>query len=267
MHTITPYSHLVLNQIQLKKKTIIENGVQNVSSNTLLIQPPRRNNLSLLNNNCLNNSSTYISAYSTNKQDLSDYSFSSYRPNINKSNEKQKAKFKKINTNCFNRSLLLKHSVIDCSRQEKSKDMYKDIFRNRSKLFDNKKRSHTIDNILNIKYAENYEQLNILRLKEKAKGDKFIYKSFSNCNLNPLSNSQKKLHRIKNSLSFVKCIFDYSYPEVYKAKNQCLSKERKSKLKIKVKPMIDELKQEMKQFEKKKYNFLKPAINIKQIKV
>ena len=35
----------------------------------------------------------------------------------------------------------------------------------RNKLFDDKRRSLTIDNILNIKYAENYEQLNILRLK------------------------------------------------------------------------------------------------------
>jgi hypothetical protein len=68
-------------------------------------------------------------------------------------------------------------------------------------------------------------------------------------------------------LSFVKCIFDYTYPEVYLAKNKCLSKDRKIRKKIKIKPKLVDLEEQVKKIEFQKYNFFKVALNIKKIKV
>ena len=266
MHTVIPYSHLVLNPIKLKKKTTSENISHSISGSNLSIPPQKRNKLFILNNS-LNNSSTYVSVYNTNKQNVSDCSISFSTPQ-KKLNNKKEIIVKNMNINSsrrFNRNIFLKPILFSSSRQEQQKDIYKDIFRDKCKVFDDKKRSQTINNLLNIQYAENFEQLKLLQERERSKDKTKLYKSISNCNLNPLTNSNKKLNRIKNSLSFVKCIFDYSYPEVYLAKNKCLSKDRKNIKKIKIKPKIDE--DQVKKFEYQKYKFLKVALNIKKIKV
>lgn len=269
MHTVISYSHLVLNPIKLKKKMTSENISHNISCSNLTIPLQKRNKLSLLNNS-LHNSSTYISLYSTNKQNMSDCSFSFCTPQ-QKHNDKQESIGNNVNIlnniKRFDRNLFLKPILFSSSRQEQNKDIYKDIFRDKYKLFDCKKRSQTINNLLNIQYAENFEQLKLIQEKERTKDKNNSYKSLSNCNLNPLTNSNKKLSRIKDSLSFVKCIFDYSYPEVYLAKNKCLSKDRKIRKKKKIKPKIVNLEEQVKKIEYQKYKFLKVALNIKKIKV
>ena len=266
MHTVIPYSYLVLNPIKLKKKMMSEN----ISCINLTIPQQKRNKLSLLNNS-LNNSSTCISVYSTNKQNMMDCSFSFCTPH-QKLNDKNdiilnNMKINNNNNKGLNRNIFLKPILCSRSRQEQNKDIYKDIFRDKCKVFDYKKRSQTINNLLNIQYAENFEQLKLLQDKKRTKDKNYLYKSLSNCNLNPLTNSNKKLSKIKNSLSFVKCIFDYSYPEVYLTKNKCLSKDKEIRKQIKLKPKIADLEEQVKKIEYQKYKFLKVALNIKKIKV
>jgi hypothetical protein len=80
----------------------------------------------------------------------------------------------------FNRNLFLKPILFSSSRQEQNKDIYKDIFRDKYKLFDCKKRSQTINNLLNIQNAENFEQLKLIQEKERTKDKNNSYKSLSN---------------------------------------------------------------------------------------
>jgi len=103
-------------------------------------------------------------------------------------------------------------------KEARDEFLFNKIFNQEGRKF--QKRFELIDNKLNIFYAENEnqydERLKKFNNKLKIKGKKFLHV------VGP-TKDQLKLNKIKSTLSFIKKIFDYSYP------NMVLSKVRKSK--------------------------------------
>ena len=119
-------------------------------------------------------------------------------------------------------------------RETKNKNINEDI-KNYDKIFKRKKiwkkkKINSIDNLLNIKYAENEKQY--LKLAEK-ENKKRVEKGFPKKKFTLSKFTENQIQIIKINLGFIKSIEDYVLPIFSKLKTRALSNDIKEKNKIK----------------------------------
>lgn len=142
------------------------------------------------------------------------------------------------------------------------KDFYKEVFRNKDKIFLKKQRD-IINNKLNIIYAENEEhyQRNLKNINNAS------LKSSSIIKHDPIPNIErvkKQLSTIKDKVTFVKCVFDYAYPDYVMLKNK-ISFDIKYKVNQNFKTEMEKADLKKIVSNQKKTNILQGAICIKHI--
>ena len=142
------------------------------------------------------------------------------------------------------------------------KDFYKEVFRNKDKIFITKQKD-IINNKLNIIYAENEEhyQRNLKKINNSSLKTSSIIKHDLIPNIDRIN---KKLSTIKDKVTFVKCVFDYAYPEYVMLKNK-IGFDIKHKLNKNFKTEMEKADLQKIISNQRKTNILQGAVHIKHI--
>ena len=181
---------------------------------------------------------------------------------LSKNSNKNKIKLKRNNSlNNFILSHSLKNNEIFKNNnfnnnnyiENDNNKLYKTVFNHQNKIF--KKKIHLIDNKLNLMtFHKNNHSASIDKYKLMEKKEK---------NLNNIKNL---LNNIKNSVSFYKCIIDYTYPEFTVEKNKLLNKSLYKNL-LTSKPYYLKIDKQIQNYEKNKLNYLQQSLKIKKLNI
>ena len=173
------------------------------------------------------------------------------------------------------KNLMISHSVKCLTRKasnnktiqfgspRKEEDLYKTIFHNRQKVFTEKK--EIINNKYNIFYAENEQsyQRNLIKInkEKKNKGKSPVQDTFF---VN--KRVKQKMYRMKDSISFIKCIVDYAYPNLMTVKNK-LSSNIKPDALLQSTPIYKQKDLQLKQKEHLKQQYLLSSFRVRKVQI
>ena len=179
---------------------------------------------------------------------------------LSKNSSKTKFKLKRNNsTNNFNLTNSLKNYDFNKNKNnnlnniDNDNKIYKNVFNHRNKIF--KTKFHLIDNKLNL--------INVHKYSHSASKHKYNLIENKEKNLNNIKNL---LNTIKNSVSFYKCIIDYTYPEFTVEKNKLLNKSLYKNL-LTSKPYYLKIDKQIHKYEKEKLNYLQQSFKIKKLNI
>ena len=234
------------NNIRIEKPIIFTNS--HIMNKTKYL----RNKFNLLNQKIK-------TTYSTNKTNKI------YTPNNNNSknfilknyltNNQNKTKIKMRNHSLKNLDIINTIKKIEQykysynkNKQNENNKIYKSVFNHQNKIFKNK--INLIDNKFNIINNSKFFSKNKNNLKE-----------IREKNLNDIKN---KLKKIKKSVSFFKCVIDYTYPEFSVEKNKILNKSLSKNL-LNSKPYYLVVDEQIENLKKIKLKYLQQSFKIKKI--
>lgn len=155
------------------------------------------------------------------------------------------------------------NKMIQFGSPRKEEDLYKTIFQNRPKVFTEKK--EIINNKYNIFYAENEQnyQRNLVRInkEKKSKGKSLVQDTFF---VN--KRVKQKMYKMKDTISFIKCIVDYAYPNLMTVKNK-LSSNIKPDALLQSIPIYKQKDLQLKQKENVRKEYLLSSFRIKKVQI
>ena len=182
-------------------------------------------NMPFLINNTINKSN-YTNSFSKIRANLLNISEKTINLNPNEKSQSKRDSLVSVISN--NKNIKTPEKILNSVKKNKKrcsmttdKFLEKDklaicIFQERKKIFKHKEKKDFSPNILNILYSENKEQFNKFYSKH-VKKEKLKGLSLSRITSSPdiiMNKINLRMNKMKNKLSLIKSIIDYSYPEI-----------------------------------------------------